>query len=98
MKKTSLALGSAFIASATLALSAQAGQTFSSASLSQGYQVAAADTKAEHAKCGASKAEHAKCGASKAEHAKCGASKAEHGQCGASKPHKAHHAAPKASS
>lgn len=89
MKLTSLTLGSAFIASATLALSAHAGETFSSTSLSQGYQVASADGKAKDAACGAgSKSSEAKCGASKAHDGKCGAGKkSKEAKCGASKAH-----------
>jgi uncharacterized low-complexity protein len=104
MKKTTLTLGSAFIASATLALSAHAGETFSSNSLSQGYQVASADGKSADAKCGASKASEAACGASKAKDGKCGAGmmKDKDGNCGSAKAHhgkaKHHKAAAKAAS
>jgi uncharacterized low-complexity protein len=85
MKKT-LTLGSAFLASATLALSAHAGESFSSNSLSQGYQLASADGKASEAACGG-KGHEGQCGAAgmKAKEGKCGASKAEHAKCGASK-------------
>lgn len=86
--KTSLSLGSAFLANATLAtlatlaMSAQAGQAgFTSQPLDKGYQVAAADM-AKMEKDGASTPMEAK-------HAdgKCGADKAKDGSCGASKPH-----------
>ncbi|HIV71883.1 MAG TPA: hypothetical protein H9903_13190 [Candidatus Aquabacterium excrementipullorum] len=83
--KTSLSLGSAFLA--TLTLSAQAGQaSFTSQTLDKGYQVAAADM-AKMENDGASapmdpKHADGKCGADKA---KMG--KAKDGSCGASKPH-----------
>jgi uncharacterized low-complexity protein len=77
--KTSLSLGSAFLATATLALSAQAGQTgYSAQPLDKGYQVAAADMD--------KKADGA-CGAAKKADGSCGAAKGKEGSCGASKPH-----------
>lgn len=85
--KTALRLGSAFLATATLALTAQAGQTgYSAQPLAQGYQVAAADmAKMENDGASAPMSpRHAdgSCGASKAMDGKH-----RDGACGASKPH-----------
>lgn len=93
----SLTLGSAFLASATLSLSAHAaGAAFGAQAMSQGYQVAAADTKAADGSCGAShpakgkradgKCGEGKCGAKgKKADGSCGADKKAHGSCGATK-------------
>lgn len=90
--KTSLSLGSAFLATATLALSAHAGQTgYSTQTLDKGYQVAAADMgKVESdgnpaPKMG--KKGDGSCGAAKKADGSCGAAKGKEGSCGASKPH-----------
>lgn len=87
--KTSLSLGSAFLATATLALSAQAGQTgYSAQTLDKGYQVAAADMdKKADGSCGAAKKADGSCGAAKKADGSCGAAKGKEGSCGASKPH-----------
>ena len=80
--KTSLSLGSAFLATATLALSAHAGQTgYSTQTLDKGYQVAAADMgKVESDGNPAPKM-------GKKGDGSCGAAKGKEGSCGASKPH-----------
>ncbi|MBP6035291.1 MAG: hypothetical protein KA603_04055, partial [Azonexus sp.] len=66
-----LAIGSAFLATATLAPIAHAADNpFSLTKLDSGYQLAAADDKAKDGKCG-----EAKCGADKKKDAKCGADK-----------------------
>ena len=92
MKKNivSIAVGSAFIASAALAPVAHAADNpFAGAKLSSGYQLAQADTKADtktrDASCGADKKADAKCGADKKADGKCGADKAKDGNCGADK-------------
>lgn len=100
--KTSLSLGSAFLATATLALSAHAGQTaYSTQTLDKGYQVAAADMgkvesdgnpvpkmgKKGDGSCGAAKKADGSCGAAKKADGSCGAAKGKEGSCGASKPH-----------
>jgi uncharacterized low-complexity protein len=88
MKKSivSIAIGSAFVASAALAPVANAADNpFAGAKLDSGYQLAQADTKAKDAKCGADKAKEGKCGGDKAKDAKCGADKAKEGKCGGDK-------------
>ena len=73
-----VAIGSAFAAGALLAPAAQAADNpFGATSLSAGYQLAQADTKAKDGKCG-----EGKCGAdkAKAKDGKCG-----EGKCGADK-------------
>lgn len=100
--KTSLSLGSAFLATATLALSAQAGQAgYFTQPLDKGYQVAAADMdkvesnttpapkmgKKGDGSCGATKKSDGTCGAAKKADGSCGAAKGKEGACGASKAH-----------
>ena len=83
MKKSivSIAVGSAFVASAALAPAVNAAENpFSGAKLDAGYQLAQADTKTKDAKCGADKKGEAKCGADKKKEGKCGEAK-----CGANK-------------
>lgn len=83
MKKSivSIAVGSAFVASAALAPVANAADNpFSGAKLESGYQLAQADTKTKDAKCGGDKGKEAKCGGDKAKEGKCG-----EGKCGADK-------------
>ncbi|MBK7899593.1 MAG: hypothetical protein IPJ99_09715 [Betaproteobacteria bacterium] len=82
-KKTtlSLAVGTAFAATALLAPIAHAADNpFSLTKLDSGYQLAAADDKAKDGKCG-----EAKCGADKKKDAKCGADKKKDGSCGGDK-------------
>jgi uncharacterized low-complexity protein len=88
MKKSivSLAVGSAFVASAALAPVANAADNpFAGAKLESGYQLAQADTKTKDAKCGGDKGKEAKCGGDKAKDAKCGADKKKEGKCGEGK-------------
>lgn len=88
MKKSivSIAVGSAFVASAALAPAAHAADNlFSGAKLDSGYQLAQADTKTKDAKCGADKKGEAKCGADKAKEGKCGGDKKGEAKCGADK-------------
>lgn len=83
MKKSivSLAVGSAFVASAALApVHAADSNPFAGAKLDAGYQVAQADTKAKDGKCG-----EGKCGGNKKADAKCGADKKKDGKCGEGK-------------
>ena len=83
MKKSivSIAVGSAFVASAALAPAVHAADNpFSGAKLESGYQLAQADTKTKDAKCGGDKGKEAKCGADKKKDGKCG-----EGKCGADK-------------
>jgi uncharacterized low-complexity protein len=83
MKKSivSIAVGSAFVASAALAPAANAADNpFAGAKLDSGYQLAQADTKAKDAKCGADKKKDGKCG-----EGKCGADKKKDGKCGEGK-------------
>jgi uncharacterized low-complexity protein len=94
-KFVSLAIGSAFAATALTPLSHAADNPFGATKLEAGYQLAQADTKGKDGKCG-----EAKCGADKkaAEkkkdgkcgEAKCGADKAaadkkKDGKCGEAK-------------
>ena len=88
MKKSivSIAVGSAFVASAALAPVANAADNpFSGAKLEAGYQLAQADTKAPDGRCGADKRSDARCGANKKADGKCGADKKADGKCGADK-------------
>jgi uncharacterized low-complexity protein len=88
MKKSivSIAVGSAFVASAALAPIANAADNpFSGAKLEGGYQLAQADTKTKDAKCGGEKGKEAKCGGDKAKDGKCGADKKKDGKCGEGK-------------
>ena len=88
MKKSivSIAVGSAFVASAVLAPTVNAAENpFSGAKLDSGYQLAQADTKTKDAKCGADKKGEAKCGADKAKEGKCGGDKKGEAKCGADK-------------
>ena len=93
MKKSivSIAVGSAFVASAALAPVAHAADNpFSGAKLEGGYQLAQADTKTKDAKCGGDKGKEAKCGGDKKKEGKCGegkcgADKAKEGKCGGDK-------------
>jgi uncharacterized low-complexity protein len=88
MKKSivSIAVGSAFVASAALAPIANAADNpFSGAKLEAGYQLAQADTKTKDAKCGGEKGKEAKCGGDKAKDGKCGADKKKDGKCGEGK-------------
>jgi uncharacterized low-complexity protein len=83
MKKSivSIAVGSAFVASAALAPSVHAADNpFAGAKLSSGYQIAQADTKTKDANCGADKKAEARCGADKKADGKCGADKAMDGK------------------
>lgn len=82
MKKSfvSLAVGSAFVASAALAPVHAADNPFAGAKLDAGYQLAQADTKAKEGKCG-----EAKCGGDKKSEAKCGGDKKKEGKCGEGK-------------
>lgn len=82
----SIAVGSAFVATAALAPVANAADNpFAGAKLESGYQVAQADAKTKEAKCGGDKAKEAKCGGDKAKEAKCGGDKAKEGKCGGDK-------------
>lgn len=88
MKKSivSIAVGSAFVASAALAPAAHAADNpFAGAKLSSGYQIAQADTKTKDANCGADKKSEARCGADKKADGKCGADKAMDAKCGTDK-------------
>jgi len=88
-KSISLAVGAAFVASATLSPAAFAADNpFGMTKLDSGYQLAMADEKAKDAKCGAEKKKDAKCGGNKKKDAKCGAEKAKKkkdGKCGEGK-------------
>ena len=94
MKKNlvSIAIGSAFAASAALAPVANAADNpFSGAKLDGGYQLAQADTKAKdgkcgEGKCGAERKKHdGKCAGDKKTDAKAAGDKAKDGKCGADK-------------
>ncbi len=87
----SLAIGSAFLATAALAPVAHAADNpFSMAKLDSGYQLAQADKakdgKCGEAKCGADKKKaDGKCGGDKKKDGKCGADKKKDGKCGEAK-------------
>jgi len=78
----SLAIGSAFAATAAFAPIAHAADNpFAIKKLEAGYQLAAADDKMKDGKCG-----EAKCGADKKKaEGNCGANKKKDGSCGADK-------------
>ncbi len=91
-KKTALsvAVGTAFVATAALAPVANAvDNPFSQQKLAAGYRLAQADTKMEEGKCGGDKKAEAKCGSDKKMDAQGGASKKtakkKDGKCGEGK-------------
>ncbi|HNE42444.1 MAG: hypothetical protein JNK96_10020 [Betaproteobacteria bacterium] len=91
-KKTalSLAVGTAFAATALLAPVVHAADNpFSLTKLDSGYQLAEADKakdgKCGEAKCGADKKKDGKCSADKKKDGKCSAEKKKDGKCGEAK-------------
>ncbi len=85
-----LALGSAFAATALLAPVAQAADNpFALQKLDTGYQLAQADKakdgKCGEAKCGADKKKDGKCGGDKKKDGSCGGDKKKDGKCGEAK-------------
>ncbi|MGL6158916.1 HvfA family oxazolone/thioamide-modified RiPP metallophore [Microbulbifer sp.] len=79
------AVGAAFLASASVSVSADSANPFAAEELSSGYNLAMADDKGQEGKCGEGKCGEGKKKEGKCGEGKCGEGKKKEGKCGEGK-------------